>query len=152
MLYDDVCIWCSSVFLCEAEMFVYKTLDPTIFGVIDQLYLDYLFSRHDGTEVWIYIWWCHVLTWPFLEVFDQYCFGILSSRFWGPKCIVIHLRCFWMLLEKMDIVSYFEMHFGCSLRTNAYYDLFWDISWLLDGIWWFIIYMDNAIFIDAFSC
>jgi hypothetical protein len=27
-----------------------------------------------------------------------------------------------MLLDV--VVSYFKMHFGCSLRTNAYYDLF----------------------------
>ena len=44
-------LWCSSVFLWEAEMFVYETLDPTIFGVIDQLYLDYFSSCLDGTEV-----------------------------------------------------------------------------------------------------
>ena len=47
--------------MCEAEVYVYETLNPTIFGVIDQLYLDYL----DGIEVCIYfddvmLW--HVLT------------------------------------------------------------------------------------------
>ena len=60
-----------------------------------------------------------------LEVFDQYCFGILfgcllRTEVYGDLLVV---RCGY-LWRTNGFVIYFEMHFSCSLRTNAYYDLF----------------------------
>ena len=58
MLYDDVCNCCSVAHqssCVKLRCLCMRHLSLPIFGVIDQLYLDYLFSRHDGTEVWIYI-------------------------------------------------------------------------------------------------
>ena len=151
----DVCIWCSwysSVFLCEAEMFVYETLDLTIFGGINQLYLDYLFSCPDGTEVWIYIWWFHVVTCfdlTILEVFDQYYFRIFVD----------------CLLRTEIYCDLREMLLGCLLRTNGLCDLSWDAFWLFienQCILWYIFWdtlrllVENHWIIwlirDAFSC
>ena len=73
---------------------LYKTLDPTIFGVIDQLHLDCFSSRLDGIEVWNYYWWCHVLTWPFWESSISIVLRHFLVICWGPKCFVNYLRCF----------------------------------------------------------
>ena len=103
----DVCVWDTW---------------PNHFGVIDQLHLDYFSSCLDGTEVWIYYWWCHVLTWPFWKSSISTILGYFPVICWGPKCIMIYL----------------EILHDCSLRA--------------DGILWFIIDKDIAIFINAFSC
>ena len=76
------------------------------------------------------------------EFFDQFYFKIFVGRLlWTEMYWDLLVMIFGYLWEPMDIVTYFEMHFGCSSGTNAYYDLLGDTSWLLVESWWnFVIY------------
>ena len=129
----DVCVWDT----WSNHFWSHRSVIPEL-----------LSSRHDGIEVWIYSWWFHVLTWPFWKSSISTILGYLPVTCWGPKCIVIYLRCFLVARwEPMDYVIYLEVHFGCSLRTSAYCDIFWDTLRLLVENWrilWLIR--------DAFSC
>ena len=95
----DVCIWCSSVFMCKAEVYEYETLDPTIFGVIDQLYLNYFPVAMMGLKCRfilddVMLW--HVLTWPFWKSSISIVLGYFLVACCEPKYIVIYLRCIWV--------------------------------------------------------
>ena len=132
------CVWFTDCYwfpvsLWGDEMYVYETLDLSLLSH-QSVVLVLLSSGHDGTEV---LFWslmmscCDMLTWPFWGSLFSIILGYFLVACWEPKCIVI----------------YFEMHFGCSLRTNAYCDLFWDTLRLLVENRW-ILWLIK----DAFSC
>ena len=117
------CVWiidcyCFPVFLCEAEVYVYEIPNLTIFESSIS-----------------YIWFAFQSLWE-----DR---GFLNGLFLMMSCCDM----FDLTILESSISIYFGILYGCSLRTNGYCDLFWDMFWFLiknHWILWFII--------DAFSC
>ena len=102
-------------------------------------------SHHDGTGVFTFdlddvmLW--YVLTWPFWKSSISIVLGYFLVACWEPSVLWFTWDAFGCSLENVGFCELFEMHFGCSLRINAYYDLFWDILRLLiENRWNFMIY------------
>ena len=103
LLLSSFLVWSWGVYLWDTW--------PNHFWVIDQLDLDYFPVTLMGLKCWfilddVMLW--HVLTWPF----------------WSLRSVLFTLRCFLVARwEPMDIVIYFGILYGCSLRTDGYCDL-----------------------------
>ena len=125
----DVCItvrWFSPVFLWEVEMYVYETLDLTIFES----------SISDTLITFQSPWWDWCvdlfLMMSCCDMFWLDHFGSLRSvLFWDTFWLLVEDRSvLWFILrcilvahwELMHTMIYFEILYGCSMRTNGYYD------------------------------
>ena len=116
--------------MCEAEMYVYETLDLTIFESLTSYTWYYYLVILMGLNCLFWSWWCYFvtyLTWPFLSLW--------SILFWDTFWLLIENRwVLWFTLryflithwELMDIVIYHLMFFSCSWRTNV---ILWNIFW-----------------------
>ena len=140
--------YCSLVFLSEAKVYVFETLDLTIFeSSINYTWI--IFSHHDGIEVLIYSWWCHIVT----------CFDLTILE--SSISIIFFEMYFWLLIENqwilwfilkyykvsqwglMDIVIIIDT-FNCQYRTvvvmiinGCFIVAYGDLMFLLWIIFWY---------------
>ena len=115
MLYEmfvfDV-LWCSPVFLWEAEMYVYETLDLTIFeSSISDTLITFQSPWWDWcVDLFLMMSCCDMFWLDHFGSLWSVLFGILSG----------------CLLRTEVYCDLLEVLFGYLWRTNGYCDLFWD--------------------------
>ena len=102
---------------------------------------------------------CAKLRWYAYEILDLTIFESLISYIWfvfqslwedwSVWLLLMMSLCdmFWLDHFGVFDLYYFVILYGCSLRTDGYCDLLWDMLWLLVKNHWLLWFI-----IDAFSC